>query len=200
VLLAVTVALLIGLAACGGDPVGNGGNDFDAVDFSFADAAGDTINPSATATGRATDLTRVSGSVDGEFVVLTLTFAQTILPWSSGGATALDGYVDFDMDENEATGIPAAVDEYGGTSGIGAEVYLSLRDNAAGSIAVVDAATGDYSVVAATFAMNTVTFRIPRTALKAPNAEQFRIAAVVGNRNREATDFAPNSGYLRVTR
>ena len=168
--------------------------------FRFTEAAGDTINPATTPTGRATDLIAISGQLEADHVVVTLEFSQSVQPWSSGAATSLDGFVDFDMDENPATGIPGAADEYGGTSGLGAEAYLSLRDNGLGQIAVVNVQGQSYSGVPVTFSGTTVTARIPRGYLTSPGSEQFRISAVVGNRARPATDFGPDEGYFRVAR
>lgn len=190
-------------ASCGGESIAPGVTTFETFSFNFSEASGDTINPAASPTGRATDLVGVSGQVDAVYVVITLTFAQPVQPWSSGAATALDGFVDFDMDENPATGIPGAVDEYGGTSGVGAEAYLSLRDNGQHELAVVHVSGSTVHAVSAIYTGSTVTARIRREHLASfnvPPSERFRISAVVGNRDRPATDFAPNSGYFRVAR
>ncbi len=188
------------LTACSaGEPTSPPGSEA-LFTFQFTEAAGDTINPSETSTGRATDLVGISGQLESDYVVLTLQFSQSIQPWSSGAATALDGFVDFDMDENSATGIPGAVDEYGGSSGVGAEAYLSLRDNGLGQLAVVNVMGQTFSTVAVTFAGTTMTARIPRAYLTKPNSERFRVSAVLGNRDRPATDFGPDEGYFLVAR
>ena len=64
--LALTLVLSVG-TSCGGDPVGTG-EPFDTLGFSFADAAGDTLNVSATATRRAADpLSGVFGNRERQF-------------------------------------------------------------------------------------------------------------------------------------
>ena len=192
------------LGACKGEPVDatapTGRETFQPYTFAFTEPAGDTVAAAAGTAGRATDLIGIAGRVEETYVDLTLTFAQPVLRWSSGAATALDGFVDFDMDENAATGVPGAADEFGGVSAMGAEAYISLRDDGAGHVAVRDVSQASFSWVAANFAGSTVTIRIPRAYLTRPTAESFRVSAVVGNHDRPATDFAPDSGYFRVTR
>jgi hypothetical protein len=41
---------------------------------------------------------------------------------------------------------------------------------------------------------------IPRSYLTNPTAETIRVSAVVGNRDRPATDFAPDSDYFEIAR
>lgn len=48
---------------------------------------------------------------------------------------SIDGYIDFDFDDNAATGYPAATEEFGGVDAqMGVESYLSLRDDGNGHV------------------------------------------------------------------
>lgn len=173
-----------------------GGGGTSGEPFSFADPAGDLL--AGTAAPGAPDLVRVSGSVRADSIAVTLTFAGDVTPWSEGAQTGLDGFVDLDLDENTNTGIPSAIDEYGGSANLGADWYISLRDDGSGArVDLVDAGSGSATPVPARFSSRAVTVTIPRTALDETDGI-FRLAAVVGHRNSEATDFAPNAGFYRV--
>lgn len=164
--------------------------------FSFTDLTNDLL--SGTAGPGAPDLTRVSGSVRTDSIVVTLTFASEVSPWSGGQQNGLDGFVDLDLDENTNSGIPSAIDEYGGNASMGVDFYVSLRDGNNGSrVQIVDAETGEATPIPASFSSRSVRFAIPR-ALVGDTDGTFRLAAVVGHRNAEATDFAPNAGFYLV--
>ncbi|HEU4564886.1 MAG TPA: hypothetical protein VFS05_09575 [Gemmatimonadaceae bacterium] len=195
--LVIAAALL--LAACSRKEVA--GPEFEAFDFSFSDAAADTLPHDGTAPGGALDVVSVSGSVDDINLQLVLTFAAPVAFWSAAQPNSIDGFLDLDLDENATTGIPAAVNEYGGSASIGAEYYLSLRDVQPGRIALVSPTSEPvtYRLVSATVSGNTMHVIIPRTMLSDPDGA-FRLAAVVGNPARPATDFAPSEGYYAVRR
>ena len=187
------------LAACGGNPAGPVNEP--AYDFSFADPAGDTTEftePDVVPKG--IDLVKVSGSVDPDEVRLTLEFAEPVSPWSAGTDTALDGFVDFDADENRSTGIRDAGEEAGGSFELGADFYLDLRDNGSGRMALVDAAKRTFSWVKAAFNGTTVEVTIPRSALvigtDADN--RFFLGVMVTTKGRPVTDVAPNESHYLV--
>lgn len=193
-------AALAGLAGCDMNEyyvtqsAGGGGTSGEA--FSFTDLTDDLL-PNADRDG-APDVLRLSGSVRADSIVVTLTFVDEITPWSGGAVNGLDGFVDFDTDESTNSGIPAAVDEYGGSANMGADWYVSLRDaNGGNRVALVDAVSGESIAVPARFAARAITFTIPRSVMDETDGT-FRMAAVVGHRTSEATDFAPNAGHYRV--
>ena len=173
---------------------GGGGTGGEA--FSFTDLTDDLL-PNASGEG-APDVLRVSGSVRADSIVVTLTFVDEITPWSEGEENGLDGFIDFDVDENTNSGIPAAIDEYGGNANMGADWYVSLRDANGGSrVGLVDAVSGEAIPVPARFSGRSVTVTLPRDVMDETDGV-FRVAAVVGHRTTEATDFAPNAGFYRV--
>lgn len=167
--------------------------------FSFGDATGDTLASTSPTTVQAIDATRIAGTVSDDEVELSLTFRQPVAPWSAGAANSLDGYVDFDLDEDARTGIPSAIDEEQlGGAGIGSDYFISLRDDGAGGVDLVQAATNGYVRVPATFSGSTVTIRVPR-ALLAGDDGNFAMAALIGNADRP-TDLLPNAGHYVIRR
>lgn len=160
--------------------------------FNYTDPAGDLRS---TAEG-APDAISFSGSPRGDTLVVTLTFRTPIAPWSEDRPNSLTGFIDFDLDEDPDTGIPAAVDEEGGSTGMGAEYYVSLRDLSGGDAVSLFAVESQQStLVPARFTTNGVTIRIPRSLL--PDTEPgYKVAAVVGHRASAATDFVPNTGSV----
>lgn len=172
-----------------------GGSGTGGGTFLVSDPSGDlrgTIGEGAP------DATAISGSVRGDTIVVTINFRSTISPWSAGRPNSLTGFIDFDLDESVATGIPSAIDEHGGSAGQGVEYYVSLQDEDGGTrVALIDVETQDAFRVPVTFAATSVTVRIPRTML--PDATPgLTISAVVGHQANEATDFVPNTGNVRV--
>jgi hypothetical protein len=173
---------------------GSGGGGGGGRSFSFTDPTGD-LRPEASAPD-APDAVTLSGSVSADTVVIRLTFRAAITPFSEGRSNSLDGFVDLDLDENAATGIPGAVDEVGGATGLGADVYLDLRDLTSTSVNLYEAGSSTGTAVPATFATTSVTIRVPRALLRDDDG-RFRLSALVANPDGP-TDFIPNTGFLTV--
>ena len=114
-------------------------------------------------------------------------------------AGSVDGFIDLDLDENSATGIPGAAEEFGGSAPLGAEFYVSLRDVEPGYVALIDVATYDFRIAPATWSGSTMRVTLPRTRL-ADEDGQFRMSVVVGHPELPATDFAPSEGFYTVHR
>lgn len=178
--------------SAGGGPVGGGGAP---ANFSFTDPAGDRL---AGDDGIGSpDIVQVSGSYDADKLVLVLMFDAAVVPWSENQLNSLDGFVDFDVDENSATGIPAAGDDYGGSAGIGADFFLNLRDVGGSQMTVMQADGKQFSVVSARFDGKTVTVEVPRSAF-GDDEDGLRMSVVVGHPGSPATDIAPNDGHWTV--
>ncbi|MFL5576997.1 MAG: hypothetical protein ACJ79S_13610 [Gemmatimonadaceae bacterium] len=197
-LLPVLSALVLATvaAACSADRgTGPGGGSA----FAFDDAVADTLAASEPTTVRAIDATRVAGRVTDDTIEIVLTFREPVATWTDSVANSLDGFVDIDVDENRATGIPADIDEEGlGSAEMGSDYYVSLRDDGAGHVALVDPATGSANSIPATFSGSTVTIRVP-LALVGRDDGNFTMAAVIGNGDRP-TDLLPNGGHYTVHR
>jgi hypothetical protein len=199
----VTVALAGAalLAACdlneylptqssGGAGGGSGGGD----SFSFTDPTGD-LRPEASAAD-APDAVALTGSVGRDTLTIKLVFRGVISRFSEGKSNSLDGFVDLDLDENASTGIPSAIDEVGGASGLGADYYVDLRDVTESSVYLYEAGTSSGTPIPATFGTTSVTVRVPRVLVKDEDG-RFRISALVSNPTGPS-DFVPNSGFLTV--
>jgi len=186
------------VAACGGDATGPGTEP--PFDFSFADPAGDTVSATASSVPKGIDLLQVSGTVGPDEVRLVLEFAEPVVAWSAGAANSLDGFVDFDLDENPGTGIRDVSTETGsGAFDLGADFYLDLRDDS-GRLWLVDVAERRFSRVKATFSGTQVEVTIPRSELVARNDadNRFRMGVLVTAVGRPVTDVAPNASHYVV--
>jgi hypothetical protein len=197
---ALVLASLL-LAACSGKDSSRltGNTDAERFTFSFEDPAGDTLAHPAASGGRGLDVIGVSGAVQASNIVLTIAFTRDVSLWTAGQPNSIDGFLDLDLDENSATGIEGAAGEYGGNAPLGAEFYLSLRDNGAGSVALVRASDREFWAVPAEVSLGTMRVTVPRTLLGDPDGE-FRLSLVVGRPDLPATDFAPSTGYYTVNR
>lgn len=198
-LVALAACLLGGLSACTIEQIGGAGPQFEAFGFSFADPHSDTLPHVTTTSRRALDLVGVSGSVEATALAVTLTFSTPIAPWSHQATGSIDGFIDFDLDENSATGIPGAAEEYGGSAPLGADYYISLRDAEPGHVALLLPGTSQYWAVPAFWSGSEMRIRVPRTLLGDPDGH-FRLSVVVGHPELSATDFAPSEGYYTVHR
>lgn len=198
---AVWLGLVALATGCGGGPTGPG-STFIPFDFAFADPAGDTL---AVAPGlpeavpAAVDLVAVWGRVEQNRILLTLEFAGPVAPWSAGAPNSLDGFVDLDLDQSSATGLPGAGTAVGSAPNLGAEFYLDLRDPRSGRAALVEPARRRFVLVPARFAGPAVTIEIPRGELGSHDG-QFRLGLVVGVPGQPITDVAPNTGNYAVVR
>lgn len=191
--LAVFCTVLV-LSACGDSSGPDGQGD----SFSFDDPSEDTVFSAPSGSPRALDAVRVEGNISNDAVELTLVFATEVTPWSTGGEDVLDGFVDFDLDRNSATGIQAAIDESGGNAGMGVEYYISLRDVEPGNFALVNVQNQNaYVPVPVTFDGDRVTIEVPLSELNDDDGD-FGLSAVVGTLDRPVTDFLPNEGHFVV--
>jgi hypothetical protein len=207
--LLLTVPLLVVASSCiGVNPAGPdnsrggigtpGGGTGDPADFSFSDPAGDTLTVASNEMPRALDVLGLDGAVGTDTLTLTITFALPVTPWSEGGVGALDGFIDLDMDENSETGVVSAVDLAGGNSGIGADLYISLRDFITNRATLVNVSDESFVAIPIAFDGTTVTIRIPRDKLGEEEDGSFFMNAVVGTTDREVTDMLPNTGFYTV--
>jgi len=173
---------------------------FEPFEYQFTDATGDTLANTQSLPQRALDVTRVSGSVDASTVTIELTFSTPVHPWSAQTTGSVDGFIDFDLDEDSDTGVPGAASEFGGDAPLGSEYYLSLRDlDAGGNVSLVRVLDHAFVAVPATWSGNVMRVRIPRRLL--PDTDgRFRTSVVVGHPQDPATDFAPSTGFYVVSR
>ena len=170
----------------------------------YSDPRGDTFGASE----RQIDLLEVSSFIDaeyGDFLIVELSFAQPVgLAGGSGDPTELlAGFVDLDSDGNPETGTISAVELFTPhASGLGVDYYVDLggfqpNREAAPIFRTEEGEGGDVEVGFAPLVLSsdgrTLVVSIPLQAIGSDGRLHF--AVVVGTQ-LEATDAAPNGGYL----
>jgi hypothetical protein len=191
--------VLAAALACGG------GDDDPAApprisQFFVRDPIGDTM-ASPHAVSRAHDVLSVEAMPQRDTLFVSLRFADSVLPFSSGARNALLGIIDIDVDDDPTTGLPAVADGFGATASIGAEWSLFLEDSTVGStdqrVALLNLATDEVHWVPGRFDGTIVTARVPLVLLGASAGARLRIVGVFGSVER-ASDFVPNEGSVPI--
>jgi hypothetical protein len=166
--------------------------------FPFTDPAGDTLsNPGGSGT-RAIDLLEIRGSYKADSLIMTFRFAAPVQPASARAANSLAGYVEFDTDENTATGDPPITSALGGSAALGVDYVLDLFSADSTSVDLDRVSTGISSRVSARFSGDSLVVRIPLSTLGNDDGN-FKFAMVIGTLERP-TDVAPNAGVYTARR
>ena len=169
--------------------------------FFVRDPIGDTM-ASPHALARAHDVMSVEAAPEGDLLVVSLRFANTVLPFSSGARNAVLGIIDFDVDDDSSTGLSAVADGFGATSAIGVEWSLFLEDSTVTAhdqrVALVNRATDEVHWVPGRFDGTMVTARVPLALLGARAGARLRMVGVFGSVER-ASDVVPNEGSVPIT-
>ena len=169
--------------------------------FFVRDPIGDTM-ASPFARARAHDVLSVEASPQGDTLVVWLRFAQSVQPFSTRASNAVLGIIDFDVDDDPSTGLPAFADDFGATSAIGAEWSLFLEDSTVSTkerrVALLDLATDAVHWIPARFDGTVVTARVPMALLGARAGARMSMAGVFGSVER-ASDYVPNEGAIAIT-
>lgn len=183
-----------------------GGGDAEPVaprisQFFVRDPIGDTM-ASPFARGRAHDVLSFEAAPNGDTLVVSLRFAQSVQPFSSGATNAILGIIDLDVDGDSATGMRAFADDFGATSAIGAEWSLFLEDSSgtttSARVALLDRATDAVHWVPARFNGTVVTARVPLALLGAGAGSRIGMVGIFGSVER-ASDYVPNEGSVSIT-
>ena len=162
---------------------------------SAADPAGDTFGSGAARI----DVTSFSAESTATELVLGLTFAGTVSAPDSGQPNALAGFIDLDVDRSGATGDRPFIDFLTDfETGMGDELHVALltyssEDGKADLVG--DALDATVTRIPVSFSADALEVRIPSTFL---GGGSVHAAAVVGTL-AEATDAAPNGGFLSTT-
>jgi len=192
--------LAVVLISCSSDstglpPLGGGGTNFQ---YSFADPVGDTLPPPANVFQRALDVASVRVGLTSDSIFVKFEFTSAISRWSERALNSIDGFVDFDFDNNSATGYPAATEEFGDVNAdMGVESYFSLRDDGLGHMGRRDGDVLDWRMVPVEFQDRSFTIRFARADV-AETDGKFRISAMIGGTDRLITDLVPGAGHHRV--
>jgi len=167
---------------------------FDAIKRGTADPIGDTFGMSTPQI----DATSLDVAVSGGELVISVTFAGTVTAPDSGGADAIDGFIDVDADQNGNTGDIPWTDFITGsdTTGMGNEFYVDLFSYSGddGAADLVDDLSEEVAGrVAVDFTSHSMTIAVPLALVDGDGSVD--VAAIVGTA-AEATDVVPNSGSV----
>ena len=197
----VILALSFAAIACGGEPTGPIGldpNSNGGFQHSFSDPVGDTLPPPANVFNRALDAEGMDVGLTAESIFVRVRFTSPISLWSSKSLNSIDGFIDFDFDDNPNTGYISATEEFGGVDAqMGVETYISLRDDGAGTMMRRVGDTQEWREVRVQVAERSFTVRFSRADVGENNGV-FRVSAMIGGTNREITDLVPSTGHYRV--
>lgn len=166
--------------------------------FPFTDPAGDTLSNPGGSGARAIDLLEIRGSYKADSLIMTFRFAGPVQAASARAANSLAGWVEFDTDENTATGSPPATNQFGGSAALGVDYVLDLFSADSTSVDLDRVSTGSSSRVSARFSGDSLVVQIPLSALGNDDGN-FKLAMVIGTSERP-TDIAPNAGVYTARR
>jgi len=171
--------------------------DAPATTAMVTDPTGDTFGTG----GAQWDLTAMTVARDTGGVTVQLDFTTDVLSPTSGDTSAIIGYVEFDLDQNELSGGGSVVDEFRNNQGaahlgVDATIDLTLYDPTDSSVAVYDTLVHVVGRVKPVFEGHRITIRVPRSLIGDDDGS-LSAAAIVGSTHRP-TDFAPNDGHLTL--
>ncbi len=183
--------------ACGSEPTGLD-RSRSIFQYSFSDPVGDTMPPPANVSQRALDVRRISVGLTEDSIRLRVDFTGPIDRWSAMARNSIDGFIDFDFDDDATTGYPSATQEFGAVDAqMGVESYVSLRDDGNGHLRRRDGWATEWQNVDVSFEATSLTFRLARADVGETDGA-FRVSAMIGGTNRFITDLVPGSGHHRV--
>lgn len=164
---------------------------------SIADGIGDTFGLAGYTQWDVSALT-ITRETDG--ITVRIDFANDVALPIPGDPNALVGLVEFDLDQNVATGKLGILDQLrrdGGSSGMGVDAGLNLSQIAADSTLTVYNMGGNPTGRAkVTFGGRRLTIRVPSTLLG--DDDGYLDAGVIVGNGRSPTDLAPATGHLSL--
>lgn len=154
--------------------------------FAFADPVGDDFGYGSLPDDH--DITGLSVVGDASTVCLTMDFTGPVSPWGATDGHEVGGYIDFDTDEDAATG-GSSVDYYcPSPAGIGADAVVDLFSYSGGTVSVY----GSGGIVTVIFGAASLTVVMPSTII---GDASFLVGSVIGTR-LQPTDCVPNGGSI----
>jgi hypothetical protein len=197
--LALAISLVPGALACSGtsdvpsmpDVVG------DPATASIADPVGDTFGVPGTTQWDVTGLT-ITRETDG--ITVRIDFANDVALPVPGDPNALVGLVEFDLDQNFATGKLGILDQLrqdGGSTGLGVDAGINISTMTADStVTVYDMGGNPTGRAKVTLGGRRITIRVPSALIG--NDDGYLDAAVIVGNGKSPTDFAPQTGHLSL--
>ncbi len=167
----------------------------DLVPDEFSTAASDGLVPP--------DIEALIAWREAEQLVVLLDFAQEVVPDDIGGPNTVFGYLEFDTDQDPATGVLSWTDylrppELPGSTGMGSDFYVVIGASATPTeYTVWQSGVGPTGTIMPAFDVDVIVFEIP-AALLGGDDLALNIATIVGT-EQEPTDIAPNDGHLSTS-
>jgi hypothetical protein len=192
--LTAVLVVAAGLGACNSDTSGPATGDLKA---NVADPAGDTFGAGPIAW----DLTAMTITRGDSSITVVLDFSENLISPTSGDTAAMVALVDFDTDQNIATGNEPTVDAHRpthvGLTGMGKDFQLALTTYGPDStVRILNSVGATMGRVKPVFNGRHVTIQIP-TALLGNDDGFLNAAAIVGNATTP-NDIIPEHGHLRL--
>jgi hypothetical protein len=180
-------------ATCSTIPMG-------AVGTAVTDPANDTITTSLTGPNPPHDILGVTARYATDWFILVVRFSTPMISNVTADPKALNGFIEFDVDENAATGSTPFSNLFGATANIGVDYSLSFANDSVSTILVRRGVSGPVPIhrVRTRFEGDSVIVQIPITKFGADEGNM-AVVMTVGPQDRP-TDIAPNTGatLLRV--
>jgi hypothetical protein len=143
------------------------------------------------------DMTYFSAFYTATELIISVSFKDPVSLPDSGQPNAVIGYVDFDTDRNPATGAISHVDIFSPyASGLGVEYYASFDDysSVTHDTGIYDSGDNLVGRARVSFEAKSFTMKIPLALIGNSNG-YLNTATVIGTLD-EATDAAPNEGFI----
>jgi len=195
------LSLVVGAMACGASADVSTRPDIagDPSSVSIVDPMGDTFGlPGVTQW----DVTALALTHDVDGITVRIDFANDVALPTPGDPNALVGLVEFDLDQNAATGKLGILDQLrsdGGSSGMGVDAGLNLTTITADSTLIVyDGGGNPTGRAKVAIGGRRLSIHVP-SALIANDDGYLDATVIVGN-SKSPTDLAPSSGHLSLLR
>jgi hypothetical protein len=195
----VPLSLVVSVLACGGsaDVISMPDVAGDPSSTSIFDPAGDTFGlPGLTQW----DVTALAVTREADGITVRLEFANTVALPTPGDPNALVGLVEFDLDQNVATGKLGILDQLrkdGGATGMGVDAGLNLSNIAADSTLIVyDMGGNPTGRAKVAIGGHRLTIQVPSALIG--DDDGYLDAAVIVANSRSITDLAPQTGHLSL--
>ena len=197
----VPLTVILGSLACGGSSDVPSQPDVagDPSSVSIVDPIGDTFGLPGVTQWDVSALT-ITHMTDG--IIVRLDFANEVSIPTPGDPNAMVGLVEFDLDQNRATGKLGILDQLradGGATGMGVDGGLNLTTISADStVLVYDSGGNPTGRAKVEIGGRRITVHIPSALIG--NDDGYLDASVIVGNSRSPTDLAPQTGHLSLQR
>jgi hypothetical protein len=167
-----------------------------ALAMAWDDAVADTFSGGLSGNRVLADLAQVGYAWDADTLIIGLAFVDSVVSTLVGGANAMGGVLDFDIDLDSLTGIESLADRYrpgSGSTGMGVDIVLDMFADASGEFLIFNDRMQTLGSTTPDFRGRLLTMRVPAAFI---GTGPLAIAVTAGT-PAEPTDIAPNdSSYL----